>query len=165
MRELRVTVDTSPEYMARRMVPMPPMPAVAAMPGIPPTVAPVPPEAMAYAMPRTPRIVATAPVMAMGEMDMWADADGVAGARLVAVSEGLGKALGVKSGVLVLRASPGTPAYESGLREGDVIMRAEGKSVTSVRDVRRVASSADREGGVSLVVLRERRERPITLRW
>jgi serine protease Do len=161
-RDLRVTVDTSPEYMARRMVPMAPTPMVAAAPGVAATAAPMPPDAMMYAMPRTPRV---APVMAMGEMDMWADADGVAGARLVAVSEGLGKALGVKSGVLVLRASPGTPAYESGLREGDVIVRAEGKSVTSVRDVRRVASGADREDGVSLVVLRERRERPVTLRW
>jgi serine protease Do len=116
-------------------------------------------------MPPVMRAAPTAPVMAMTDIDMWADAEGVAGARLVAVTDGLGKALGVKSGVLVLRSSPGTPAYESGLREGDVILRAEGKSVASIRDVRRVAASADRESGVSLIVLRERRERPLTLRW
>ena len=164
-RDLRVTVDTSPEYMVRRMVPMPSMPAIAFAPGVIAPATPAPPVAMTYAMPRVARVAPTPPVMAMTDIDMWTDAEGVAGARLVAVTEGLGRALGVTSGVLVLRASPGTPAFESGLREGDVIVRAEGKSVASIRDVRRVAANADREKGVALVVLREKRERPVTLRW
>jgi hypothetical protein len=167
-RELPVTVATSPEYMARRMVPMTamqPTPVIAAAPA--PGAAPQMPAVMYAPEPApAPRAMArTAPVIAWGASPTWVDAEGVAGARLETVTEGLGKALGVKSGVLVMRAAPGTPAYESGLREGDIILRAEGKSVSSARDLRRVLASAEMDDGVHLVILREHRERPITLRW
>jgi C-terminal processing protease CtpA/Prc len=163
-RDLRVTVDTSPEYIARRMVPMAPMaPMVVAVPTPPATSYAPEMPVRAMAAPRAPR--SAMPMIAMTDGAMWIEADGVAGARLETVTEGLGKALGVQSGVLVMRASPGTPAYESGLREGDVILRADDKDMTSVRALRRAVAVGDGMDGVRLVVLRERKERTITLRW
>lgn len=165
-RELRVTVDTSPEYMARRMVAMAPMPAMTPMPPEPAVAATSP--AMTYAMPTAPTppgVKRVAPVMVMPDIEAWSDAEGVAGARLVAVTEGLGRALGVNGGVLVLRASPGTPAFASGLRDGDIIVRVGGKTVSAVQDVRRAAMNGDGEEGVPLVVLRQHRRRTVTLRW
>jgi serine protease Do len=163
--DLRVTVDTSPEYMARRMVPMPPMVAMTPMPPAPhastrPAIAAAPPASVPPVSP----VARPVPVMSLMNGGGW-EVAGVAGARLETVTEGLGKALGVASGVLVIGTSPGSPAFECGLREGDVILRADSRPVASVRDLRRAVAGADGEEGVRLVVLREKRERSVTLRW
>lgn len=92
---------------------------------------------------------------------------GVAGAQLVTISEGLGRTLGTKSGVLVTSVAPGVPAYESGLRDGDVIVAADGDAVRSVAQVREIIARAadDGERAVELEILREKRPRKLTLRW
>lgn len=95
--------------------------------------------------------------------DVWIYSDGVAGAKLETVTEGLGKALGVKRGVLVVRADAGTPASRAGLRDGDVIVRAAGTDVATVRQLRQLLERHDSRTGVTLVVLRDRKEREVTL--
>jgi len=95
----------------------------------------------------------------------WVIQDGVAGARLETVTEGLGRALGTQYGVLVLRAAPGTPAFDSGLRDGDVILKVDGDAVRSVRDLRYAIEGVDGDAGVKLIVLREKKQRDVTLRW
>jgi hypothetical protein len=93
--------------------------------------------------------------------------NGVAGAQLVGVTEGLGRSLGVRQGVLVTNAPIGSPAYESGLRDGDVIVKAAGRMLSTVGDLRaEVASVAnDGEHSIALDVVRNRRARKAVLRW
>lgn len=93
--------------------------------------------------------------------------DAVAGAQLVPITQGLGRTLGVRYGVLVTNAPVGSPAYQSGLRDGDVITRAAGRRVQTVGDLReRVADAADNgEHSVALELVRGRRTRKGTLRW
>jgi hypothetical protein len=156
-RDFRVRVDEAPAYVMSRRAPM-------AIAGTPvrvytgddlPRRAPLPAE---VSLPRTP----APPAMATS---VWIFNEGVGGAKLETVSEGLGRALGTKSGILVLRVSPGTPAYESGLRDGDVILRALGRDVSNVRELRSIVADGDRDDGVRLVVLRDRKKRDLTLRW
>jgi hypothetical protein len=164
-REFRVTVAEAPGYVMSRTTPLPPMVMATPMP----STAPTPPARVrVYAgdvpqpMPAPPAIAAT-PGSAIAMT--WVMQDGVAGARLESIGEGLGRALGTRYGVLVLRAAPGTPAFDSGLRDGDVILKVAGESVRSVRDLREAMQDADEDVGVKLVVLRDRKSREITLRW
>jgi len=131
-----------------------------------PTPAPTPPTRVrVYAgdvpQPDVPPTPAAPRAMAM----TWTMLDGVAGARLESVTEGLGRALGTQYGVLVLRSAPGTPAFDSGLRDGDVILKVNGDAVRSVRDLREAIQGVDGEDGVKLIVLREKKQRDVTLRW
>ena len=93
--------------------------------------------------------------------------NGVAGAQLATISEGLGKTIGVKSGVLVMSAPAGGPAYESGLRDGDVIQKAAGQDARSVNDVRDQVRRANENGdrSVELEVMREKKVRRVMLTW
>lgn len=127
---------------------------------------PRPPSAMSRArpMPAMPALPAPAPMPAIvyGFGD-----NGVAGAQLVAITEGLGRTLGVRRGVLVANAPVGSPAYESGLRDGDVLVKAAGQLVRTVGELReRVAMSADNgEHALVLELVRAKRVRSATLRW
>lgn len=155
-KDFRVTVKQAPGYVMSRMAPMAPMtpmsPMVRVYPGELLPRVPIPPVAA---------IAGTPPAMTQS---VWIINEAIGGAKLESISEGLGKALGTKSGVLVLRAAPGSPAYESGLRDGDVILKAAGTSVSSVRELRALVDGAHEEG-VKLDILRERKQREVTLRW
>ena len=91
----------------------------------------------------------------------------VAGAQLSTVSEGLGKALGVSSGVLVTSAPVSSPAGQSGLRDGDVITKVAGQDVRRVSDVRDLVALAADNGdhAIDLVITRQRRTMKLTLKW
>ena len=92
---------------------------------------------------------------------------GVAGAQLYAVSEGIAKATGVPYGLFVAAAPAGTPAYQSGLRDGDIISQAAGEPVRTVEALRaRVQAAAESgERSVALEIVREKRTQRVTLRW
>lgn len=160
-RDFRVKIDTSPDYMVNRatMAPMAVMPPMAPMaPGQ------VRVQSGDDLLPGRPPVGAEPPILPRARTSVWVVSDGMGGAKLESITEGLGKALGVASGVLVLKVGPGTPAYKSGLRDGDVILRAAGQSVRTVRELRAVAEG-DREEGVKLVIQRDKRQRELTLRW
>jgi serine protease Do len=91
----------------------------------------------------------------------------LAGAQLAAVTEGLAKAIGVRQGVLVILAPPGSLAYQSDLREGDVIVKIEGAPVRTIAELRALVQAAFENGdrAVELEYLRERRARKAVLRW
>jgi serine protease Do len=121
------------------LAPMPPMPAMPAMPAMPPT-----------------------PAMIFGY-----GFSGVAGARLEPLTDGLARAIGVPRGVLVTYAAVGSPAYGSGLRDGDVIVQASGEPVSTVAQLRERVQMAVGNGAssVDLDIVREKKPRKVTLRW
>jgi membrane-associated protease RseP (regulator of RpoE activity) len=136
---------------------------VAAFPGVP-SAAPAPriyvsrPARRAIAP--TPALTALAPVFDFAP-------SGVAGAQLVTVSEGLTRSLGVQSGVLVATVPVGSPAYDSGLQEGDVIVKVETQPVRTVLNIRQLVARAESDGerSVALEVIRGKLRRSVTLRW
>jgi hypothetical protein len=157
-KDFRVTIKEAPGYVMSRMVPMVPMAPMAPM--SPMAVRVYPGEVLPRApIPPVPAVAGTP-----STQSVWIINEAIGGAKLESISEGLGKALGTKSGVLVLRAVPGSPAYESGLRDGDVILKAAGTSVSSVRELRALVDGAHDEG-VKLGILRERKQREVVLRW
>jgi hypothetical protein len=161
LKDIPVTIGEAPGYVVGRAAPVAPMsPApgsprsqvrVWGNPGRPVPMPPVPPQ---EPVPGTP------PAMS----SVWGFNEGVAGAKVETISEGLGRAVGVKAGVLVIRSAPGTPAFRSGLRDGDVIVRVGGRTVTTVRELRGMLERHD-DDFVRLEIVRERKERDLTLRW
>ncbi len=93
--------------------------------------------------------------------------NGVAGAQLSTIGQGLAKALGVATGVLVTAAPMGSPAYDSGLMDGDVILKVSGQAVRRVNEVRELVALASENGdhAVELEILRERRALRLSLKW
>ncbi|MEP6991569.1 MAG: PDZ domain-containing protein [bacterium] len=93
--------------------------------------------------------------------------DGVAGAQLSSIGQGLAKALGVATGVLVTAAAMGSPAYDSGLMDGDVILKVSGQAVRRVSEVRELVALASENGdhAVALDILRQRKPLRLSLKW
>jgi S1-C subfamily serine protease len=131
---------------------------------------PEPPSAVPAA-PMRRVVVRSAPVAPMPPAPATAlfgfSPNGVAGAQLATVTEGLARTLGVKRGVLVTNAPVGSPAFESGLQDGDVIVKVAGQDISSVAElrdlVRMVAENGDH--AVALECVRDRRGRRVVLRW
>jgi serine protease Do len=88
----------------------------------------------------------------------------IAGAELVPLRGDLRDYFGVESGLLVLRVARGTPGGRAGLRGGDVIVRANGRDVTSVRGLQ-LALARSSARTVELEVVRKKERHSLTLRW
>ena len=163
-KDFRVRIEEAPGYVMSRRTPMAPV----AMPGVPPMPAVAPTPVRVYSgedLPRRAPLAAVAMGPTPAGTSVWVMTEGVGGAKVETINEGLARTIGVRAGVLVLRVNPGTPAYRSGLRDGDVILRASGRQVNSVRELRALVESEDENAGVKLVIQRERRQRDIVLRW
>jgi S1-C subfamily serine protease len=57
------------------------------------------------------------------------------------------------------------PARASGLKVGDVILRADGQDLTSVAQLRRIVDTHRSDRVVELQIVRQKRARTITLHW
>jgi membrane-associated protease RseP (regulator of RpoE activity) len=172
-KEFRVVVGATPAYIARRITPVP-MPAEAPMGRmfpLPPSQATrtevgaggrvrTAPPAEAVTVVGVPRYDEPAPTTRL-----FVFGNAVAGARVETLNEGLAKAIGAKEGVLVITAPPGSPAYVSGLRDGDVIVSVTGTPVATVRQLSTTLFDSDRENGVKIVILRDKKQQELTLRW
>ena len=158
-RDLRVTVGETPEYYVRRLTPVAPRaPMVAG-------TAPAPPgqtgQVRVYGGSAARRPM---PAPEPQGFVYWFGNDALAGARLETVSGGLARALAVSEGVLVIRTAPGSPAYESGLREGDVVTHVGSTKVRSVNELQqRIASTTGDD--IRLKIVRDRKSREVRLRW
>lgn len=90
---------------------------------------------------------------------------GVAGALLTQLNDDLRDALSVKgNGVFVINVEIGTPAGESGLKSGDVILRADREAVSNPGELLRIMR-ANAENAVRLQIIRKRKPQVVTLRW
>jgi hypothetical protein len=86
----------------------------------------------------------------------------VAGAELTELSPDLGEYFGTSKGVLVLRVASGTPAARAGLQPGDVVTKANGRDVATIREFRREVALAG-QGAARLDVLRKRKPVTVTI--
>ena len=89
----------------------------------------------------------------------------IAGAELTQLNDGLRELLNFRGeGLFVINVGIGTPAGTSGLKSGDVIIRAEKQPIANpgelIRIMRRTTESA-----MLLQVMRNQKARNITLRW
>jgi len=148
-RDLVVTVATAPDHFVRRITPR--APGTAQMPTVGPQG-----QVGVYAQPGVRGAQPPATFYWFG--------DALAGARLETVTGGLARALDVPEGVLVIRTVPGSATHESGLREGDIVTHVGRTKVRRVEDLQRALTNAD-EREQTLVIVREKKERQITLRW
>ena len=148
-----------PAMFPRSPLPPPPRGATMRVSGrsAPTAIATVAPVAPAEAF------RSTRPLVAVG----FPYGNGVAGAQLSTISEGLGRALGVSSGVLVTSAPVGSPANESGLVDGDVIVKVSGQAVRRLSEVRDIVALAVENGdrAVELNIVRQRKAMRLMLKW
>ena len=131
-----------------------------------PAMAPMPPMQGAT-MRRVQATTPVLPVMPSGSPSLMFASEGVAGASLVTVTDGLARTLGVRHGVLVTVAPSGSPAAESGLQDGDVIVKVSGEAVRAVTQMRELVAQAVDNGArsVDVEVVRGGKARKVMLRW
>jgi hypothetical protein len=93
----------------------------------------------------------------------------VAGAEVLRLSAELRDVLDldVRDGVFVVQVARSTPAERAGLRQGDVLLRAGGITLTTPLVLQRaVAAAADSgAGGIRIELLRAKRPRTVEMRW
>lgn len=129
--------------------------------------APTPPTPGAAMTPPLPPVAAARPTTLL-RGSMWSATDySIAGAMMTTITDELEELTGVDEGILVLRVAPGTPAASSGLRGGDVIRRVNDDACEGVRDLQVAVQRASSRGArqVALIVIRQKKERPIMLQW
>lgn len=157
----RIRLRSEANYVLRVPRPAPQPPGASGFPQVPvptTTLAPMPPTPPLPVMP----LQAPTPAMILGY-----GLNSVAGAQLAALTDGLARTVGVPRGVLVTNSPPGSLAYGSGLRDGDVVVRVAGEPVRTVSELReQVQMAADNgESSVELDCVREKKPRKVILRW
>ena len=89
-----------------------------------------------------------------------------AGAEFTALNEDLGDLLGVKpEGVFVTNVADGSPARISGLRGGDIILKADSIKVETPIDLVRAIRGSRPDHTVTLQIIRKHKPQTLTLRW
>jgi S1-C subfamily serine protease len=89
----------------------------------------------------------------------------LAGAEMVPVNAGLGDVLGVRKGVLIVNVPAATPAARSGLRAGDVVVRAAATEIVNPRALYAAMLHAGPAKTLALDVVRKGKGQHVTLRW
>ena len=93
----------------------------------------------------------------------YSSGDFLAGAELRRLSADLADLTGAEDGVFVIGVARGSPAEQSGLKGGDVIVRANEMPVVRPDQVARALRDSD-EGSVKLVVVRKRQKQTLTIK-
>lgn len=89
----------------------------------------------------------------------------LAGAEMRPLSAELAEVLGIKAqGLFVVNVVDATPAKESGLRDGDVLLRAENTSLLTPIDLLKILQ-ADLDKEVRLEILRKKKAQTVDLKW
>ena len=88
----------------------------------------------------------------------------VGGAELMRLTDPLRAALRVSNGLYVVSVAPRTPAERAGMREGDVLLSANGTVLNAPTDFFRIVR-AQTDGHVSLELMRGRTRMTMEMRW
>ena len=89
----------------------------------------------------------------------------LAGAELTQLNDGLREVLKMTGqGIFVVNVALGTPAGEAGLKSGDVIVRANRELLETPSELARMMRFAN-ESALQLLVVRNRKQHSLTLRW
>jgi S1-C subfamily serine protease len=154
-RDFPVIVGKPPlQVLERRKLSVP----SAALDGSPETVVILPPST-----PSTPRVRVGGGMVFFNRLDP--ESAPLAGAQLVWIhGDAWENIFDVASGVLVTDVFS-DPARASGLKVGDVVLRADGQDLTSVAQLRRVVDTHRSDRTVELQIVRQKRARTVTLRW
>jgi serine protease Do len=72
--------------------------------------------------------------------------------------------LSTESGVLINSVAKGGPAEKAGLEQGDVIVRFDGKAMKNVSELRLTVAKADPNDEAQVVVLRDGKEKAVSVR-
>jgi membrane-associated protease RseP (regulator of RpoE activity) len=88
----------------------------------------------------------------------------IAGAQVTTMNQDLGDTFGVDRGLLVLKVLPGTPAEQSGLRGGDVVLSANGTAIGEPLTLQRAINNA-RTRELQLSIVRRKKPLTILLHW
>lgn len=89
----------------------------------------------------------------------------IAGAEMVPVNPELGDALGVRKGVLLVNVPAATPADLSGLRAGDVVVKAAGTEISDPAGLHMAMVHAGPARALQLDIVRKGRSHRLLLRW
>jgi serine protease Do len=78
----------------------------------------------------------------------------------------LAKTLGIKekSGVLVVNVDPDSPAFDKGIRRGDLILEVNQRAVKNVGEFTKAVSGAKKQGNLLLLVKRNGHTRYVAIR-
>lgn len=87
------------------------------------------------------------------------------GADIRVVTEAFGKATGIKSGMMVLEVREGSPAYVAGVREGDVIIAANGTPIRDNNSLSNALAPRMSERTAVLELSNNSGKRKVTMRW
>jgi serine protease Do len=87
------------------------------------------------------------------------------GVKIQSISEDIGESLGVpeNTGALVAGVTPDSPAAKSGVEAGDVILKFDGKDVTTMRGLPKLVAQAPIGKSVEVEVLRQGQKKTLTV--
>ena len=69
-----------------------------------------------------------------------------------------------KEGVIIIKILSKSPAQESGLREGDIICRFDGKTVKDLKSLLQIVSRTEVGKNVTISVVRDKKEIPVSVK-
>ncbi|MBN8910616.1 MAG: Do family serine endopeptidase, partial [Rhizobiales bacterium] len=87
------------------------------------------------------------------------------GVKIQSISEDIGESLGVpeNTGALVAGVTPESPAAKGGIEQGDVILKFDGKDVTTMRGLPKLVAQAPTGKSVEVEVLRQGQKKTLTV--
>ena len=177
LREVPVTVAPAPTRIVQRRASEGPMSPEWEITGVPPmTPFPRTPAPAPQAGARGGTVRAIAPSMLPNGavalttrpgMNFVFTMNGIFGAEMSTLTEGLAQVVGVSAGVLVTRVADGLPASQSGLRDGDVIVKVDGRPVASLSQLRSLVQGISNNGerSADMDIVRNRKPQKVSLRW
>ncbi|HMB32050.1 MAG TPA: PDZ domain-containing protein, partial [Desulfohalobiaceae bacterium] len=96
--------------------------------------------------------------IAQAEVEKQQSESGLLGMQLRPVRDQEAEALGLSStkGLLVVDVKEMSPAAEANMRRGDIVLEANGKSVNSVADIRKIIKDDSKGKGVVLLFIKRK---------
>jgi serine protease DegQ len=90
--------------------------------------------------------------------------DWAAGAHVIPLNDDLAQLVAVERGVFVVEVTRRSPAAQSGLRSGDVIVSAEGRRLNGPQQLRQIMEQSEAKE-ISLQVMRAKKTVTVVLKW